>query len=99
LPLAGAALPLAGGAVFAAPPFLASERTAKDLLFLLIMTLKRSKSLRLARFAFCAIFYAGRESANFFVRPYASHAFLIVPDLAPRNMGSLCLTKVSLRMG
>ena len=52
LPLAGAAaLPLAG-AVLADPAsdFLAMARTAKDLLFLLIMTLKRSKSFRLARF-------------------------------------------------
>ena len=45
--LAGAALPLAP----VERAFLAMARTAKDLLFLLTITLKRSKSLRLARLA------------------------------------------------
>lgn len=41
----------AGALLGAATDFLASARTAKDLLFLLTMTLKRSKSLKLARLA------------------------------------------------
>lgn len=44
--LAGALLLLA-----AASDFLAIARTAKDLLFLLTITLKRSRSLKLARLA------------------------------------------------